>query len=77
MKQTLKDLRLHQRLKARVVEVQIGGDVVVAFGDELIRVKNSSDKILRVGDQLDLIVSGLRPIEFKLYQRPLSFDRTI
>lgn len=77
MKETLQSLRLHQRIKARVVETQIGGMLVVQFNDDLIRVLNTSGKNFKVGEQLDLLVTGIKPVEFKLYQRSQNFDRTI
>lgn len=61
-----------------VEEVQTTGHLIVAFNGDLIRVKNSSQKPFKKGDQLELYVWGLDPLEFRLSEPKLiRFERTI
>lgn len=59
-------LRLHQKKKARVTEVQRDGALVVSFDGALLRVQNQTKLKFNVGDTVELIVAAVRPLKFKL-----------
>jgi hypothetical protein len=71
------NLQRGQRIKGRVVEVQLGNHLLVSFQGKLVRVINNTERNFKVDDILDLQVQSLQPLEFKIYQRSVSFDRMI
>ncbi|GIL16795.1 MAG: hypothetical protein BroJett040_05460 [Oligoflexia bacterium] len=60
-------LQLGERVRATVEDVSSNDDMIVSVHGQLIRVHNSSSQNLKKGDQLDLVVVGVNPYEFKLY----------
>jgi len=66
------------RIKARVVELQAGNELLVAYQGHFLRVKNYSDRVFKKDDVLNLQVVGTVPLEFRIIERnEASFDRLI
>lgn len=73
MKPVLRSLRPGQTVWAVVDEVIALGEIVVNFNGDLLRVKNESDRIFRVGTRIRLQVESVYPLAFKvLSNKPRS-----
>lgn len=66
MKFTLPNLKLGESLKGRIHEVLPGGDLIVSFSGDLLRVQNESNHLFAAGDSVTLIVRALQPLRFQL-----------
>ena len=66
MKFVLRDLKLGEALRARVEECLSGGELIINFGGDLLRVHNETGRELRVGDPVTLVVRGVSPLRFSL-----------
>lgn len=78
MKKFVHQIQIGQKVIGQVEEIQITGHLIVAFNGDLIRVMNNSEKSFKSGDQLDLYVWSVKPLEFRLSKpEPKRFERTI
>lgn len=66
MKLTLSHLKVGDYIKGRILEIQDDGSMVVSFQGDLIRVCNQTQKILKCGSSIDLIVTAVSPYAFRL-----------
>lgn len=57
-----------QRVRARVEEVLSESSLIVSFTGRLVRVVNSTQKNIQVGDWLDLQVVAAEPLEFRFFK---------
>lgn len=74
MKFTLPNLKLGQRVEAKIIEV-IGEKAVVAnFRGDLLRIANQTGRPMKPGQVINLEITALRPLKFKLAE-PRGFQR--
>lgn len=66
MKFTLSKLRLGQALHAQVVEKNQDGSLIVNFQGDLLRIVNLARISFRPGQEVELIVSALQPLQFQI-----------
>lgn len=66
MKPTLSHLKVGDHIKGRILEIQDDGSMVISFQGDLIRVCNQTQKILKCGSSIDLIVTAINPYAFRL-----------
>lgn len=67
MKQIVPHLKLDQKVWALVEEL-ISSDLIVSFQGDLIRVANQSNRRFRPGQRIQLQVTGISPLSFKLLE---------
>lgn len=68
MKPVISALRLNQKVWALVEEVLSSSSVIVNLGGDLMRVRNESQRTLRVGQRIQLKVAGIEPLQFQLVE---------
>lgn len=66
MKKTLNSLSVGEKLSAKVVEIIGENNLIISLYGDLVRVKNKSRKVIKVGDIASLMVISLHPLKFKL-----------
>ena len=66
MKFVVKELKIGETLSGRVEELLAGGDVVICFDGDLIRVHNETRRTMRIGETVAVEVSSVLPLRFKL-----------
>jgi hypothetical protein len=66
MKFVITDLKIGDALTGRVEELLEGGDVIMNFNGDLLRVHNETHRNLRLGDQVVAVVKGIKPLHFQL-----------
>jgi hypothetical protein len=66
VKPTLSHLKVGDQIKGRILEIQDDGSMVISFQGDLIRVCNQTQKILKCGSAIDLIVTAISPYAFRL-----------
>lgn len=66
MKFVLQELKLGDRVLARVEEVLSDGDIIICLGGDLLRVSNETRRNLKAGEQVSVVVKALRPLRFQL-----------
>lgn len=65
-----------ERIKAEVEEVLSKQNLIVSYDGQLLRVMNSSSRIFKKGDRLDLVVVKKEPLELQLFEAyQKNFDR--
>lgn len=62
----LNEIQLGQKLLARIEEVVSQNNFIVNFDGDLIRVTNNSNQVIRAGDMVEVIVTSVKPLSFKL-----------
>ncbi len=67
MEKILPQLRLDQKVWAIVEEVN-GRSIIVNFQGDLARVENHSHRRLRPGQRIQLLVTAISPLGFKLLE---------
>lgn len=67
MKSVLPHLTLNQKVWALVEEVSEDG-LIVNFQGDLIRVENQSGRVFRPGQRIQLLVTAVLPLGFKLLE---------
>jgi hypothetical protein len=78
MQFTLPFLKKGQRVRADVVEVIAESLYIVNFQGDLLRIRNSSRRVLKPGDQIYLEVTALKPLGFKIVDPSLrGLDRSV
>jgi ribosomal protein S1 len=66
VKLTLSHLKVGDFIEGRILEIQDDGSMVVSFQGDLIRVSNQTQKTLKCGSFIDLIVTAVSPYAFRL-----------
>jgi len=66
MKFTLPKLKIGQRVFAEVKEVMESGEVIVNFAGDLLRIQNKTLKVFSLGDQIELEIRAIKPLQFRL-----------
>jgi ribosomal protein L19 len=69
MKKQLPYLKLGDTINVQIIEVIDGETFIVSFSGDLIRVKNSSTKDLRVQTEVKVRVMSLSPLQFQLVRK--------
>ncbi len=59
-------LKLGETVRARVVDVLPGQELVINLSGDLIRVANESRHDIQPGEAIDLIVTALQPLQFRM-----------
>lgn len=70
MKFLLPDLKLGESVEARVVELLDNRELLLNVGGDLVRVGNESGHPVRSGQKIELIVTALRPLQFRVATHP-------
>lgn len=68
MKFILHGLRQGQKLWATVEEVLKTGELIVNFGGDLVRVANQTQRNLRHGQRIQVMVTAIKPLQFRLVE---------
>ena len=68
MKFVLPKLRLGQTIQAKVTDQNRDGSLIVDFGGDLLRVINQAGAKFKVGQQVQLEVRALNPLQFRIQQ---------
>ncbi|MCB0384569.1 MAG: hypothetical protein KDD43_04180 [Bdellovibrionales bacterium] len=66
MKFALPQFHAGDVVEAQVVELQRDGSMIVRFQGDLIRVKNQTARKFRLGQNISLVVTAVRPYAFRL-----------
>jgi hypothetical protein len=66
MKLSLPDVKLGQTIKAKVDDILPGNELLINFHGDLIRVANETTKIIKRGQMIELIVTAIKPLQFRL-----------
>lgn len=66
-----------KRIRAQIVEVQSGDQILVSYQGQLLRVTNQSGKKLKKNQYLDLLVTSESPLQFKIFDDQSGFERTV
>jgi hypothetical protein len=66
MKAVISNLKLGESLGGTISEVLPGGDVLISFNGDLLRVHNDTTRLLKVGDPVTVIVRAIKPLRFQL-----------
>ena len=66
MKATLLRVKRGDRLRARILELQAGGDILISFDGDILRVRNETNRALRVGQVVTVFVIETSPLRFQL-----------
>lgn len=66
MKFVLNRLQAGDRLKGQVEEILPGGDVIICFSGDLIRVHNETRRPLKVGESVVVTVAAVNPLRFQI-----------
>jgi hypothetical protein len=81
MKPSLRSLRKNQQVWAIVEECLVQNEVIINFSGDLVRVKNQTDKNLRAGQRVLVLIEELHPLKLKLVspkeQRRSSYPRSL
>lgn len=77
MKTFVRALNMHQKVWALVEEILNPSTVIVSLGGDLMRVQNRSRRALRVGQRIQLQVTGVSPLEFKLIEARTHYSHRI
>lgn len=67
MKKIVPHLKLEQKVWALIEEIN-GTDLIVNFQGDLIRIGNQSGRRFRPGQRIQLLVTGIQPLSFKLLE---------
>ena len=70
MKFRLPYLKLGETVRGQVVEILASNEIIINFDGDLVRVGNETNAKVRVGDRIDLIVTALQPLQFRLAIHP-------
>jgi sulfur carrier protein ThiS len=71
---TFQNIKLGQKVWAVVEDLVTPTSLIVNFNGDLVRVENHTDKALRTGSRIQLEVTNLNPLSFKLVEsQRLSF----
>jgi hypothetical protein len=65
MKFVVSNLKLGDSISGRVEELLPGGDLLIAFSGDLLRVHNETRRPFKTGDRVTLIVKAIRPLRFQ------------
>jgi hypothetical protein len=66
VKTHLRRLRIGEQVKAQVRECFAGGDILVEYSGDLVRVLNQTKAIFKTGQTLQLRVIAVEPLAFQL-----------
>lgn len=77
MKFVLPQLKVDQKVWALVEEVVVDQNLIVSFQGDLIRVQNMSQRRFRPGQRLQLLVTSVEPLGFKLMKTKRTFGLDI
>lgn len=79
MKFTVNRLKVGDRMEAVAVESVGSHHLIVSFNGDLIRVENRSQRKIRAGERIPLIVIQVNPLSFQLAPspRPSHLDLSI
>jgi hypothetical protein len=73
----MKRLSKGERVRAKVVEIQAGGDLLCDLQGKLIRIQNQTHQRFQINETLYLIVATENPTTFKLAENIRNFERTV
>ena len=66
MKRVLNQVSIGQRLPATIEEVVSNKNFIINFQGDLIRVSNKASRVLKVGQQVELEITSIKPLGFRL-----------
>ena len=66
MKHVLRDLSVGESLSGDVQECLPGGDLIICFGGDLLRVHNETSHPFQPGECVTLVVRSIEPLGFQL-----------
>jgi hypothetical protein len=66
MKFTLPNLKLGERVQAKIVEVVSDNEFIANFHGDLLRISNKTKRPMQIGQVITLEVTSLKPFLFKL-----------
>ncbi len=66
MKFHVPNLKLGEAVRVQVVDTLPGNELVITLDGDLIRVANESDREIYPGEMIELIVTALKPLQFRV-----------
>ena len=75
MKFTIPNLKLGETIKGIVDDVLPGNELLINFNGDLIRVSNETRKPVKRGQLIELIVTAVSPLQFRLASHPKKAGR--
>ena len=78
MQKTVPQLLPGDRVRGEVVEILDASELIICFSGDLLRVSNASQRAMRVGEWVEVVVEPTAPLRFRLAPRvshaPGRFD---
>jgi hypothetical protein len=69
MKLIISNLKLGESVEGTVSEVLPGGDLLISFGGDLLKVHNDTPKRFAPGQPVTALVTAIRPLRFQLIEQ--------
>lgn len=72
MKFVVRNLKVGQRVSARVEDLLPEGEILASFQGDLLRIRNVTGRRFTIGQNVSLQVMAVQPLKFQLVKTPIA-----